>query len=132
MIRIVKGVYGYLDKDGIVRPKTEADAPFSLLPEQEARLVRLGVAQYMGNVNPAPAEDALPEETVAEAPTGERLLTDMSAKELRELGKDYGLTFKVGISKAEMVQAIEEAENELDTVQDGEPAPVFDASEAVQ
>ena len=128
MIRIVKGVYGYLDKDGIVRPKTEADAPFELSAEQEARLVLLGVAQYVGNVNPAP----VPEESVAETPTGERLLTDMSAKELRELGKDYGLTFKVGISKAEMVKAIEEAENELDTVEDGEPAPVFDASEAVQ
>ena len=128
MIRIVKGVYGYLDKDGIVRPKTEADAPFELLPEQEARLVLLGVAQYVGNVNPAP----VPEESVAETPTGERLLTDMSAKELRELGKDYGLTFKVGISKAEMVKAIEDAENALDTVEDDEPAPVFDASEAVQ
>ena len=128
MIRIVKGVYGYLDKDGIVRPKTEADAPFELLPEQEARLVLLGVAQYVGNVNPAP----VPEESAAETPTGERLLTDMSAKELRELGKDYGLTFKVGISKAEMVKAIEDAENALDTVEDGEPAPVFDAAEAVQ
>ena len=73
-----------------------------------------------------------PEESEEQLPTGERLLTDMSAKELRELGKDYGLTFKVGISKAEMVQAIEEAENELDAAQDNEPAPVFDASEAVQ
>lgn len=128
MIRIVRGVYGYLDKDGIVRPKTEADAPFELTPEQEERLVRLGVAQYVGAVKSAQE----PEESEAQVPTGERLLTDMSAKELRELGKDYGLTFKVGISKAEMVQAIEEAENELDAVQDGEPAPVFDASEAVQ
>ena len=132
MIQIVRGVYGYLDKDGIVRPKTEADAPFELLPEQEARLVRLGVAQYVGNVNSAPAEETLSEETVAETPTGERLLTDMSAKELRELGKDYGITFKVGVSKAEMVAAIEAAENELDTADDGEPVPVFDASEAVQ
>ena len=128
MIRIVRGVYGYLDKDGIVRPKTEADAPFELTPEQEERLVRLGVAQYAGNVNFAQES----EESAEEVPTGERLLTDMSAKELRELGKDYGITFKVGMSKAEMVAAIEEAENELDAVQDGEPAPVFDASEAVQ
>ena len=121
MIQIIRGVYGYLDKDGIVRPKTEADAPFALTPEQEARLVRLGVAQYVGEVNSAP-----------EVPTGERLLTDMSAKELRELGKDYGISFKVGVSKAEMVAAIEEAENELDTADDSEPAPVFDATEAVQ
>lgn len=128
MIRIVHGIYGHLDKDGIVRPKTEADEPFELLPDQEARLVHLGIAQYVKNVKSAPAEEPQTEET----PTGERLLADMSAKELRELGKDYGLTFKVGISKAEMVAAIEEAENELDAAEDGEPAPVFDASEAVQ
>ena len=128
MIRIVHGIYGHLDKDGIVRPKTEADEPFELLPEQEARLVRLGIAQYVRNVKSAPE----PEKFQEEIPTGERLLTDMSAKELRELGKDYGLTFKVGMSKAEMVAAIEEAENELDTGDNGEPAPVFDASEAVQ
>ena len=132
MIQIVRGVYGYLDKDGIVRAKTEADEPFELLPDQEARLVRLGVAQYVGNVKFAPMEETLSEESVAEAPSGERLLTDMSAKELRELGKDYGLTFKVGVSKAEMVAAIEAAENELDTADDSEPAPVFDATEAVQ
>ena len=138
MIRIVRGVYGFLDKDGIVRPKTEADAPFALMPEQEARLVRLGVAQYVDDVKQAPEPADLAEavgvinfdETVEE----ERPLSDYSVKELRELGKDYGLTFKVGISKAEMVAAIEAAEAELDEYddEDGEPAPVFDASEAVR
>ena len=139
MIRIVRGVYGYLDKDGIVRPKTEADGPFSLSPEQEARLVRLGVAQYVGNVNSAPEEADITEELgdidLAVIPEeDERPLEDYSVKELRELGKDYGLAFKVGISKAEMIKAIEEAEAALDAEDEGddEPAPVFDAAEAVQ
>ena len=136
MIQIVRGVYGFLDRDGIVRPKTETDAPFELLPEQEARLVRLGVAQYVGDVKLAQDLTDLTEAVggivIDEAPEEERPLSDYSVKELRELGKDYGLTFKIGISKAEMVQAIEAAENELDTTNDGELAPVFDASEAVQ
>lgn len=128
MIQIINGVYGYVDKDGIVRPKTEADAPFELTPEQESRLVRLGVAKYVRNTPPQPVE---PEVSVQEENT--HSLSDLSAKELRELGKDYGLTFKVGMSKAEMVQAIEEAEAGLHAGDDdNEPAPVFDASEAVQ
>ena len=129
MIQIVRGVYGFLDKDGIVRPKTEADAPFELLPEQEARLVALGVAQYVGAVKSAPVAG----ESVEEAATDGLSLADLSVKELREIGKEYGLSFKVGISKADMVAAIEEAEAELEADdEDGEDAPTFDASEAVQ
>ena len=139
MIRIIRGVYGFLDKDGIVRPKTEVDAPFSLSPEQEERLVRLGVAGYVGRleenlpVMPAPQENSVAEldDTSAE----DRPLTEYNAKELRELGAEYGLSFKVGTSKADMVKAIEAAEAALDVDaedEDGELAPVFDASEAVQ
>ena len=129
MIKIVRGVYGFLDKNGIVRPKTEADEPFELTPEQEARLVKLGVAQYVDT------EDEQEPIGFDETPTEERLLSEMSVKELREIGKEYGLTFKVGMTKDAMVQAIEAAEAELNIDaedEDSEPAPVFDASEAVQ
>ena len=137
MIKIVRGVYGHLDKDGIVRPKTEADAPFALSPEQEARLVRLGVAQYVENVKEAPKAVDLAEVVgaieVDETPVEERPLEEYSVKELRELGKDYGLTFKVGASKADMVKAIKEAEAALAIEnEDDEDAPTFDATEAVQ
>lgn len=139
MIHIIRGVYGYQDKDGIVRTKTEADPPFELLPEQEARLVRLGVAEYVGKVKSAPVADAEEEESAEdqetegeEAATDTFSLADLSVKELREIGKEYGISFKVGISKAEMVKAIEEAEAQLDVEEDGESAPVFDAAEAVQ
>ena len=132
MIQIIRGVYGYLDKDGIVRPMTESDPPFSLLPEQEARLVRLGVAEYVGQT-PATEEPVEDEPAVEEAIEVEIPLTDYSVKELRELGKEYGLTFKVGATKADMVRAIEAAEAELEEVEeDDEDAPVFDASQAVQ
>ena len=139
MIKIIRGVYGYLDKEGIVRPKTAEDAPFSLSPDQEARLVRLGVAKYVGDATQAPAEADLEDISVdlemVDTPEEERPLSDYSVKGLREIGKDYGLTFKVGISKADMIKAIEDAEAALDDDaedEDGEPAPVFDASEAVQ
>lgn len=135
MIRIVRGVYGYLDRDGIVRPKTENDPPFSLTAEQESRLVRLGVAEYVGGAKEE--QPAIPEDLegvdLAEVSVDEVPLSEYTVKELRELGKEYGLTFKVGATKAEMVSAIEAAEAELNEgAEDDESAPVFDASEAVQ
>ena len=139
MIKIVRGVYGFMDENGIVRPKTAADAPFELKPEQEERLVRLGVAEYVGNTEAEQPHEDEQQGTEAEqdpigfdeTPDDEPALSDLSAKELRALGKEYGLSFKVGMSKADMVKAIEAAEAELDTEDDGEAAPVFDASEAV-
>lgn len=143
MIKIVRGVYGFMDKDGIVRPKTEADAPFALLPEQEERLVNLGVAEYVGVVVDEQETAEIEQEEIVdeqdpigfdETPPEIIPLSELSVKELREIGKEYGLTFKVGTSKPDMVKAIEAAqaaeaiEAEDD---DGEMAPVFDASEAV-
>jgi hypothetical protein len=137
MIQIIRGVYGYLDGDGIVRPKTEDDGPFTLMPDQEERLVRLGVAQYVGFVNqtpePADLEEAVGSIELDEELEEERPLSEYSVKELREVGKDYGLTFKVGATKADMIRAIEEAEAELEAEDaDDEDAPTFDAAEAVQ
>lgn len=144
MIKIVQGVYGFMDKNGIVRPKTEADEPFALSPEQEERLVKLGVAVYVGNAEdeqepeitePEESEDEQEPIGFDETPEEEIPLSKRSVKELREIGKEYGLTFKVGITKDDMVEAIKTAEAELAADaedDDGEPAPVFDASEAVR
>ena len=137
MIKIVQGVYGFLDEHGIVRPKTEADGPFELLPEQEERLVRLGVAEYVGKVKSAPVEEPVEAQEpldFSETPDVELALSDLSVKELRAIGKEYGISFAVGTTKSDMVAAIEAAEAQLeDDTEDGddEPAPVFDAAEAV-
>lgn len=121
MIKIIKGVYGYME-NLIVRPKTSKDAPFELTPEQEKRLVDLGVAEYVDE--PAPELPDLPDgvEAVPE------YSADMKADELRAIAKGMGLTFKVGTTKAEMVAAMDRhiMENTVD-----EP-PAFDAAEAVE
>lgn len=67
MIRIIKGVYGFVSKDGVVQPKTVKDAPFSMDAEKEARLVEKGVAEYVKTepepeaVAVEPAEEVKPE-----------------------------------------------------------------------
>ena len=121
MIKIVQGVYGFLDKSGIVRPKTEADEPFELLPEQEARLVSLGVAEYVDEPEGEHEADGTESEDIEveqdpigfdETPPEEEPvdLATLTANELREIGKEYGITFKANAKKAEMIKAIMEAQ----------------------
>ncbi len=156
MIKIVRGVYGFLDENGIVRPKTEADEPFELAPEQEARLVNLGVAQYVGNVkneqeseeteqeeyedeqdtigmDETPPSDFADDAKIDDADVAEEIvdLATLTARALRDIGKEYGLTFKANAKKTEMVAAITAAQAEIAEDEDSEPAPAFDASEAV-
>lgn len=138
MIKIISGVYGYLDKNGCVKPKTEKDEPFTLSEDQEDRLVGLGVAKYVNTPEtvkePETEADEMPElpEGVVAIP---EYSEDMSAKELREIGKLCGLSFKVGMTKKEMVEALDaEIEGHMvdDEEQDDEPVPTFDAAEAVE
>lgn len=129
MIQIIKGVYGYVDeKTGCVHPKTAKDKPFKTDPEKEARLVRLGVAVYVEGQPSASAEDT-PETDEAEAVEPSASLEDMTANELRELGREYGLTFKGGTKKVEMVEAIKTAQAEAT---EEEAMPSFDAVDAVE
>lgn len=127
MIKIIKGTYGYMDKNGIVRPKTADDAPFELTPEQEARLVDLGVAEYVT----APEElPDLPEgvEGIPEYNVG------MKADELREIAKTMGLTFKAGTTKQEIVDAMDAflAENSEEDGVDIDSLPDIAPAEAVE
>lgn len=133
MIKMKAGRFG-LNVDGIVKGMDKNSPPFEATEEQEARLVKLGLAEYVGE--PAPAAEG--GEGVA--------LEDMKADDLRALGKEYGLSFKVGTKKADMIEAIKAAQaeggededtdddNPTDGEEDegGEPAPTFDPSEAVQ
>ena len=149
MIKIICGVYG--GKDGMKRP---GDKPFSLSPEEEARLVARKVAVYVTEPaiethqdedDGAPIGfDEIPPEDFDEDDLPDGVIAipeysvDMKPAELREIGKLCGLTFKVGMSKQEMVDALDahiEAnmvgdEEIIDT--DPEDAPTLDAAEAVE
>lgn len=66
MIKISRGVYGFIDENGTVRPKTARDGAFSVSEDEEARLVNLGVAEYVGE---EPRKEEKPsEETPEETP----------------------------------------------------------------
>lgn len=133
MIQMKRGTFGLPVKGGVVKAMSKDSGPFEAGKEQEARLVKLGLAVYVDGGTTALPEDVtgIPEYSV-----------DNTVAELREIGKLCGLTFKVGMTKAEMVAALdahieehtedeEPEETDDDAEEDGEPAPTFDATEAV-
>lgn len=135
MIRIIQGTYGYIDKNGIVKPKTAKDDPFELEDkDREAELVTLGVAEYVGAVEMDVDEviGMVDDETGGVVVDGvPEYSTDLKAAELRDIAKEHmGLTFTVGTTKAEMVEQMD-AYIEEHTV-DGDDMPEFDLDEVVQ
>lgn len=139
MIRIIQGIYGYKSVNGTIEPKTSKDAPFSLTEKQEARLVKLGVAEY---TEVAPVQ---PEAAVSNDADGESVLTgtiskeqleEMNYSELKHLAKEMGVS-AVG-SKDELVERIalemvqcgaEEDDSELTDEADTEEPPVLEAAD---
>jgi len=117
MIKIIKGTYGYRKGNRII-PKTPADDPFTATPEQEARLVRLGVAVYVDAPAKAPATPATPAAPKApeNAKTGSKDVDelpaynlDMKLDELKEIAKAYGVDASDARKKADVIAMIEAA-----------------------
>lgn len=132
MIKIIQGVYGFWNGRMVV-PKTVNDEPFTETPEQEERLVKLGVAGYV-NIPPSIVAETATVEEVDELPVN---LEDMTVKELKVFAEPYGVKYKVGTSKEEFIEAIKQAMDELPApelaIDEGneEKPPAFDATEAV-
>lgn len=156
MIKIICGTYGRYTEQTVkgedgkavktfrVVPMSPGSEPFSLEPEREAELVKLGMAEYViepvedtnedededeGGEDGKPIGfDEIPEDT--ELPEGVEEIpaysVDMKATELRKIGEMCGLTFKVGMSKVEMVAALDEhiAANMVAGVEIGEDGSV--------
>ncbi len=119
MIKIIKGYYGYKQGNSII-PKSSKDAPFECDKAEEARLVKLGVAEYVK----VEAED--------EAPSGELYTDNSSLAELKETAKKLGATdedLKPLKSKAQVKELIDKL---ADEIAEGEPVEGPDESEIVE
>ncbi|MEE0433907.1 MAG: hypothetical protein UDB11_00675 [Peptococcaceae bacterium] len=128
-IKIIKGTYGYCDRNGTIKPKTAKDGAFELNDKRAAELVRDGVAVYVGDVGDEPLiDDETGDVVVGMVP---EYSVDMKAAELRDIAKEHmGLTFAVGTTKAEMVEQMD-AFIDAHTVE-GDELPSFDLDEVVQ
>lgn len=79
MIQIIKGTFGYYNGRKVI-PITEADGPQKFDDELEARLVKEGVAKYIGELGetaeqPAPAPATTPTSLPAPTPRPTRPLS---------------------------------------------------------
>lgn len=133
MIQIIKGTFGYYNGRKVI-PITEADGPQKFDDELEARLVKEGVAKYIGEQTaPTPGDDAdEPASTntaVDEAPEYDE---DMKLDELKEVAARYGVDASAMRKKADVIAAIEAAKAEQsDDGTDDEEPPQIGAADPV-
>lgn len=141
-IRIIKGTFGYWD-GGKVVPKTAKDEPFPVETGRAAELVEQGIAEYAtATVEINTEEDGEDAQIDAEEMAEDAIdddavnLDEMSLDELKKFAETYGVKYKVGMKKADFIEAIRAAELEADELDeaddDGEDAPTFNAEDAVQ
>ncbi len=153
LIKIINGTYGYRPaKSKFVEPKQAGDPPFDVEDGEAERLVSLGVAAYVRDTT----IENKPEKPVATPPNGRNgtetditplnqndgsegagdeqekvaYSVDMKASELRDMMEKFGLVYKVGMTKADMVAALDEYFSG-EEVEDGEAPPNLTAEEPV-
>ena len=126
-IKIIKGFFGHhvnIGKKSVIRRKGPNDDAFEVDDETAKRLVDLGMAKYVAAVpvttppenseeddssnnlpeNEEPAEDENEEDAGIDIP---EYSIDSHVSELRTIAKAAGITFKVGMSKGDMVDALD-------------------------
>ena len=122
MIKIIKGSYGL--RRGMVVEAIPAGSTIEIGKDKEERLVRLGVAVYVGNTDDepnteAPAVTQDEDEIVDEFPEYNE---SMKLPDLKKVAEAYGIDASSMKSKKEVIEAIEAAKD----------LPVFDAADSVE
>ena len=118
------GIFGHFDEETkLIKPKTRKSAAFRVYDDALfERLKAKGVLVEAEETEEA--ENIVPEEAVqdiGEEPEEEVTLENMTMGELKALAKEYGISYKVGMSKAALIEALSE--------KDGEEPPSISAEE---
>ena len=120
MIKIISGVYGYRNEKGAYVPKTSKSGPFSLSKAEEKRLVDRKVAVYVSEAEKQNTDN--PENDSGKP----KYNVKTKADKLGKMMKAVGLLPRAGMSRAEMVAALDkyyeqkEAENADDSTDDAD------------
>lgn len=127
-IKITRGFYGLHEKTKdciVLRTKGPNDDAFEVDDNEAKRLVNLGIAKYIGDMpvatveesadednasvntpeTEAPAESEYEDDSVTDIP---EYSSDSTVAELRAIAKDEGISFKVGMTKSEMIAVLDE------------------------
>ena len=123
-IKITRGFYGLHTRLG-VKTKGPNDEAFEVDDNEAKRLVDLGIAKYIGDAPVATVKESADEDNASvntpetEAPAeseyeGDSVTdipeysSDSTVAELRAIAKDEGISFKVGMTKSEMIAVLDE------------------------
>ena len=123
MIKMIAGIYGYKRKDGTIEAKTVKSGPFECSKDEEARLVKLGIASYVEDQEAPEADD--------DGEPAEKPLEEMSKKELTEVAESLGVKIPARATNAQIIELINAAKaehdsqgDELDDGEDGDDEPI--------
>ena len=120
------GIFGHFDEETrLIKPKTRKSAAFRIYDDALfERLKAKGVLVEAEETEEA-EKNIVPEEAVqdtGEEPEEEVTLENMTMGELKALAKEYGISYKVGMSKAQLLEAIKaEEDTELPELRAEEP-----------
>lgn len=138
MIQIIKGTFGYYNGRKVI-PITEADGPQKFDAELEARLVKDGVAKYIGEQSETAGQTApdlgdyadKPASASTEIDEAPEYDEDMKLDELKEVATRYGVDASAMRKKADVIDAIEAAKTETNDDIDDEEPPQIGAADPV-
>lgn len=109
-VKIKSGYYGFVDKDGIIRPKSKNDSPFRIHDSEGQRLVASGIAECcepdsFGAITEQFAEDIPYAKSEPEIPEYNAFMT---VSELTAIAKEYGVDFPERAKKTEIIKALDD------------------------
>jgi predicted xylose isomerase-like sugar epimerase len=126
MIKIIKGSYGL--RRGVSVEAIHAGTTIEIDKDKEARLVRLGVAVYVGNTGDENPEQQNTAETETTQDKDEVVDTfpeyneSMKLSDLKKVAEAYGIDASSMRTKKDVIEAIEAAQD----------LPAFDAVDSVE
>ena len=137
----IKVLYGgcgitYRDANGVERHalKTPENGPFECDDAQAARLVKMGVANYVDDLGWRAVADPVPQPDGPQEPEKKTVSLDkeqleaMDYNELKKLAADMGVKPK-GNKKADLIEAIATVEVEVEEVDDLDDLPDLSTAE---
>lgn len=122
LVKIIKGFYGLKTNNGI-RAKGVGDVAFELDDVEANRIIELGIAKYAEKTTVATSENHTVNKKIGDNTVEKENLaksdfdndidipkydSTSSVSDLRAIAKDVGITFKVGMSKSDMIAALDE------------------------
>lgn len=141
-IKIISGTYGFRPEPAVVEAKTPESPAFFVEDQEAARLVGLGVAQYVNELgwkqeaDPAPQTDELQEEQSDDTQEPEKAAGHLDAEDLekwnyndlKKLAAEMGVNPE-GKTKADYIAAIVAAEVEPGDEDDSDELPELSAAD---